>query len=166
MRTFQIQDKKTFMTKLLMDTTFDAFLLSEASITTYATFQIDGTFHPEFLSREEQDRLADEKSGYTLWKRVRPFFFDLTKGKNTPLRFRIVLRLAPRNVDKLLAQNGLQIPGEQISGLFMNIQFDGSSLICTSGVSLQVFSLDRTLEYTWDDNLERFFRQTQIPFLS
>ncbi|MCD7834206.1 MAG: DUF5721 family protein [Lachnospiraceae bacterium] len=166
MRSYQIQDNLGFMKKLLTDDTFDTFLLSEASITTFATFQVDGTFHPDYLDTSEADQLIAEKSGYTLWKRVRPFFFDLTKGRHTPLRFSIVFRLAPHNVKKLITQGGLSISPEQVDGLFLNIRFDGKTISCVSGVSMKSFTLDRSLEHAWDDMLEKFFRQKQIPFLS
>lgn len=164
LRSYQIQDIRDFMKKLLIGETFDTFLLSEASITTYATFHIDGRFHPEFLSSSEADVLAAEKSGYTLWRRLRPLFFELTKGKNTPLSLHIVFRLAPHNVASLLTQSGISMAPENIDGLFLNILFDGSSLTCTSGSSLKVFSLDKTLDRVWEDMLEKFFRQKEIPF--
>ncbi|MCD8022073.1 MAG: DUF5721 family protein [Lachnospiraceae bacterium] len=164
MRSFQIQDTLGFMKKLLTDDTFDAFLLSEASITTFATFQIDGRFHPDYLNTSEAEQLTSEKAGYTLWKRVRPFFFDLTKGKHTPLRFGIVFRQAPHNVEKMLSQGGRTSTPEQEDGLFLNIHFDGKALMCVSGTSLKTFTLDKSLEHAWDDLLEKFFRQKQIPF--
>ncbi|MCC8104547.1 MAG: DUF5721 family protein [Clostridiales bacterium] len=165
MRSFQIQDNLGFMKKLLTDDTFDTFLLSEASITTFVAFQIDGVFHPEYLGTAEAEQLGAEGSGYTLWRRVRPFFFELTKGKNTPLKFRIVFRLAPHNIGKLIMQNGLSISMDQVDGLFLSIHFDGKAITCVSGVSMKVFTLDKTLEHAWDEMLEKFFRREQIPFL-
>lgn len=162
MRSYQIQDIKDFMKKLLLGEAFDAFLLSEASITTYASFHIDGSFHPEYFSSAEAELLTAEQAGFTLWRRVRPFFFELTKGKNTPLSFRIVLRLAPRNVERLIAQAGVSVRPEDVDGLFLNIRFDGTALVCTSGASLRIFSLDRSLEHAWDEMLERFFRREEI----
>ena len=153
------------MKKLLIRETFDTFLLSEASITTFSTFQIDGHFHPEFLSTGESELLTVENCGYALWRRIRPFFYELTKGKNTPLRFHIVFRLAPHNVEALLARSGLALASGDVDGLFLNIHFDGSALTCTSGTSLRVFSLDKGLERAWDSMLEKFFHQKEIPFL-
>ncbi len=152
------------MKKLLVGEVFDTFLLSEASITTYASFHIDGTFHPEYLGSAEAELLTTEKCGYTLWKRVRPLFFELTRGKNTPLSLRIVFRLAPHNVESLIAQSGVSLRAEDVAGLFLNLRFDGSSLTCTSGVSLRIFSPDRSLEHAWDEMLARFFRREEIPF--
>ena len=95
LQSYQIQDLKDFMKKLLLTETFDAFLLSEASVTTYAAFHLDGSIHPDYFSTDEAETLTTEQCGYVLWKRVRPLFFELMKGKNTPLSFQIVFRLAP-----------------------------------------------------------------------
>lgn len=164
MRSYQIQDVKDFMKKLLLGETFDTFLLSEASITTFASFHVDGSFHPEYLHDSETESAPAEQSGYTLWRRVRPFFLELTKGKNTPLSFRIIFRLAPHNVEALLSREGLAQRPEDVDGLFLNIHFDGAALTCVSGVSLRVFSLDKSLDHAWDAMLEKFFRREEIPF--
>ena len=164
MQAYQILDTRDFMKKLLLSETFDTFLLSEASITTFATFHINGTFHPEYLHDSELETAPPEKSGFTLWKRVRPFFLELTKGKNTPLNFRIVFRLAPHNIQALLLKEGIRMKPEEIDGLFLNIHYEGSSVNCVSGTSLRTFSLDKSLEHAWDSMLQKFFRQKEIPF--
>lgn len=165
MRSYQIQNTRDFMKQLLIGDTFDTFLLSEAAITTFSTFHIDGTFHPDFFSTAEREQSAMEQSGYALWKRIRPFFFELNKGKNTPLSFHIVFRLAPHNVEQLIRQSGLSMRSEDVDGLFLNIRYDGAMVTCISGTSLKIFSLDRSLEQAWDSMLEKFFRQKEIPFL-
>lgn len=47
----QIQDIKSFMSKLLLQDTFDSFLLKEAEITVAVTHTIDGMLHPDFLTK-------------------------------------------------------------------------------------------------------------------
>lgn len=165
MRSFQIQDTRDFMKKLLMTDTFDTFQLSEASITTFSSFHIDGHFHADYFGSQEEE-FPVEQDSFVLWKRVRPFFFELTRGKNTPLSFRIVFRLAPHNVAKLLQQSGITLTAEDIDGLFLNIRFDENGLYCISGTSLRIFSMDKSTEHAWDGMLEKFFRQKQIPFVS
>ncbi len=166
MRSFQIQDHRDFMKKLLMTETFDAFQLVEASITTFVSFHIDGSFHADYFGTQEESSPSPEKNSLVLWKRVRPFFFELTRGKHTPLSFRIVFRLAPHNTEKLLRQAGENLNPEDINGLFLNIRFDGNELCCISGTSTRVFTLDKTLDLTWDSMLDRFFRKNQIPCIS
>ena len=58
MQSYQIQDLKDFMKKLLLTETFDAFLLSEASVTTYAAFHLDGSIHPDYFSTDEAKTLT------------------------------------------------------------------------------------------------------------
>ncbi|HIR28458.1 MAG TPA: hypothetical protein IAB84_10860 [Candidatus Choladousia intestinigallinarum] len=161
MRLFQIQDTRDFMKKLLVTDTFDTFLLWEASVTTFCTFHIDGAYHPEFFSTD-----ADSSSPYPYasWEKVRPLFWSLIKGKNTPLNFRIIFRLAPHNVEQLLKQSGVAMAPQDIDGLFLNLNYEKDSLTCTSGTSVKFFTLDKSLDHAWEENLEKFFRQKQIPF--
>lgn len=46
----QIADIRVFMKKLLLSETFDRFLLLEGSITTFNTFEIDGTLQKTYYS--------------------------------------------------------------------------------------------------------------------
>ena len=163
MQSFQIQDLKDFMKKLLILDTFDTFLVSEATVTTFATFHVEGSFHTDYFSDAELETLPAEQSGYVLWKRVRPFFWELIKGKNTPLSFQIVFRLAPHNVEALIRQSGLSIQPSDVDGLFLNVRYDGSTLTCISGTSLRIFTLDKSLEHAWDEMLGRFFKKKEIP---
>lgn len=162
MQSYQVQDVKDFMKKLLLTDTFDTFLLSEASVTTYAAFHLDGSMHSDYFSSDEAEALTVEQCGYVLWKRVRPIFFELMKGKNTPLSFQIVFRLAPHNVESLIRQSGISHRPEDIDGLFLNLRYDGSNLTCISGSSLRVFTMDRSLDHAWDTMLEKFFHKKEI----
>ena len=75
MLALQIADIRVFMKKLLLSETFDRFLLLEGSITTFNTFEIDGTFQKAYYSAEEQDQIGDRS--LSLWSEVRPFCFEL-----------------------------------------------------------------------------------------
>lgn len=125
MRAFQIQDVKSFMSHLLLSNTFDHFLLTEASITTFNTFFIDGHLHKDYFSSDEAEMA--ELTTYSYWEQLRPFALSLIKGKKTPLAMKIVFSLAPKNVEKLILQNHLSIRPEEIGGLFLNVLYDGQS---------------------------------------
>lgn len=162
MQAFQISDVKDFMGKLLVGSTFDAFLLSEATITTFNVFSIDGHFHSEYYTEEE--RVASEPCVFSRWEQLRPFCYSLVKGKHTPLSLKLVFLLSEKNVGRLLAQSGLSLSAGDIEGLYLNIRYDGSSLCCVTGTSLKHFTLDKTLEQTWDHMVASFFKQQQISF--
>ena len=52
---------------------------------------------------------------------------------------------------------------QDIDGLFLNLNYEKDSLTCTSGTSVKFFTLDKSLDHAWEENLEKFFRQKQIP---
>ena len=51
-----IMNTKNCMSVLLLSDRFDSFSFIGGEITTYCTFQIDGTYHPEFFADKEEDR--------------------------------------------------------------------------------------------------------------
>lgn len=165
MHSFQFPDVKDFMSRLLTTECFDAFLLSEASITTFTTFHIDGSFHKDYFGLSQEQTACPAVSTLT-WRLVRPFFYDLVKGRHTPLNFKLIFRLADYNTEKLLEQSGIPFTSNDVAGLFLNIHYNGKEVFCTTGTSLRLFTLDKSLDFAWDSMVEKFLRQRQIPFLS
>ncbi|WP_099466496.1 DUF5721 family protein [Konateibacter massiliensis] len=164
MISLQIIDVKDFMSKLLISDTFNKFLLSEATITTYNTFTIDGHINKDFYSTEELEEkdLTGQEMSY--WEILKPVCFELIKGKKTPLGFKIVFLLSPANVEKLLSQSNISLSPNDVNGLFLNIKYSNNSLSCITGTSIKVFSLDKTLEYEWDSMVQKFFKAHEIAF--
>ncbi len=160
MLAIKILDLKQFMNLLLLEDTFDRFLLSEASIKTSISYHIDGKTNLDFFDNEEREQCTK----YCYYKDQRPFLLSLMKGKKTPLSFRIVFLLAPSNVEKLIAMNHLPYDSTDINGLFFNLHFEQGTLTCTSGTSLKIFTLDKTLEQVWEHNLKAFLKSKQIAF--
>jgi hypothetical protein len=159
-----ILDIKEFMAKLLTSDTFDHFLLSEATITTYNTFVIDGKINKEFYSYEELEDLVLSNQIYSYWKTMKPFCFELIKGKKTPLNFKYIFLLSPHNVIRLLEIQKISILDTDINGLFLNIKYDGTTLSCITGLALKTFTMDKTLEYAWDDMIKKFLTHQNIAF--
>lgn len=162
MLSLHILDVKGFMAQLLLRDTFDHFCVTEASVTTFATFGLDGRLQKDFYSAEE---LAGEAltEDCIFWKQARPFFLELMKGRKTPLHFRIVFRLSASNTEKLLRQTGVPFSPADVGGLYLNLHYDGHSLHCVTGVSLNLFTMDKSLEQAWDEMVRRFFASRRIP---
>ena len=160
----QMLDIKDFMSKLLIRNAFDPFWLSEASITTSVTYTLDGALHPDFFDTEEKEALDAEGRTYALWRDLKPFCFSIMKGKKTPLHFKIVFMLSEKNTEKLLLGNRVPLTPDDIFGLFVNFQYDGTHLICTTGTSIKTFTLDKTLDHVWDELVQKFFNQKHIPY--
>ena len=158
----EIQDIKTFMHKLLSGDVFDSFLLSEASIQTFCTFSIDGHLNKEFFNSDElaQPELAERSM--CCWREVRNICFELIKGKKTPLGFKFIFLLSPENVARLVQQTGLSISPDEVNGLFLNIRFERGTLSCTTGTSQRNFTLDKSLDQSWDSMVLRFLKKNEI----
>lgn len=162
----QIQDIKNFMSKLLLAQTFDHFLVIEGSITTYNTFHIDGRLRKDFFTEEELEERTMTDRDFSLWKEIRPFCFDLIKGKKTPLGFKFVFQLSRENTKKLLSGSGItSILPENVSGLLLNIRYDENGLSCITAANLNLFTMDKSLEHAWDEMIKRFLKQQEISFL-
>ena len=153
MLALKITDTKAFMTKLLAGDTFDTFLFSEGSVTTFTTFLIDGTWHPEYFGEGDQ---------VMTWRMIRPVLYHIIKGKHTPIHMRIVLKLADYNAEKLLKSSGLSLTKEQIDGLFLNLTYAKDEASITTGTSLRIFTLDKSLDRVWDDMVSRFLQAKGI----
>lgn len=160
----QIEDVKSFMKQLLLAPAFDAFQVVEGSITTYNTFLIDGHLHPEFYTPEEQEELGLSTRHFSKWQELRPFCLSLIKGSHTPLNFRFTFRLSEENTDRLLAQAGLSLTSADVNGLLLNIRYDQNGLLCTTGTSLKLFTLDKSLDHAWDKNVQKFFSKQDLTF--
>ena len=91
------------MNKLLLQDTFDRFLVSEASVTTFATFAIDGQLHPEFYDPETPEGQKAKGRRQVTWQEIRPFCYSVIRGRRTPLAFKFVFQLPESETALLLA---------------------------------------------------------------
>ena len=154
-----ISEVKEFMSKLLLSDTFDSFLFIEGAIVTFNTFSINGYLQKDFFDKD----MIPERN-YSLWKELREYCFSLIRGKRTPLRFKFVFGLSEPNIEKLLRQQGLSFTPQDVQGLYLNISYDGHSLRCVTGTSMNLFTLDKSLEEAWDNMVQKFFVQKEISF--
>lgn len=164
MLALKLTNLKDFMNKLLVKESFDAFWLSEATITTNVTFHIDGTFHPEFYEAAEREQLQQSGRSHISWKYIRGHCFSLIKGKRTPLHLKVIFLCPPSKTQELLAQSGAPVSFEDIFGLVLNLQYDGEKVTATTGVSYRSFTLDKTLERTWDTFVKNYFIRQEVEF--
>lgn len=162
MLSIKIIDVKHFMNLLLKEDTFDRFLLNEATIKTGSSYIIDGKINEMFYDTTEKEEIGTRTHCY--FKEQRPLLFSLMKGKKVPLSFRIVFMLAPANVQKLFELNHFSFQPNDVNGLFFNIHFEQGVLTCTSGTSLRIFTLDKTLDQVWEHYLKVFLKTKQIAF--
>ena len=135
------------------------FLLQEATLQMGIGYVIDGHINEAFYQNEEDTQA--ERTPFVPYSEVRSTLFDLIKGKRTPLGFQVVLQLSPKRC-AILFPEGLD--AHLIKGLILNIRFDGSKAMITSGISYYSFSLDKAPELIWDEALMTFLRGAGIAF--
>lgn len=158
MTVFELPDTKDFMNKLLLTQIFDHFCLVEATIATGQTVIIDGKINADFYSSEELASLPP----FQRWEKMKPFCLQWIKGDRTPMHFKITLTLSPDNIENVLQASRLDYSLSQIKGLLLNLKFDGNKLFCTTGISWNIFTMDKRLEQEWDSLTSLFFKKHQI----
>ena len=146
----QITELKAFMSKLLASSTFDDFLLQEATLQMGIGYVIDGHINEAFYQTDSDTDTPADKVPFIPYSEVRGTLFDLIKGKRTPLGFQVVLQLSPKRCSILFPEG---LDAHLIKGLLLNIRFDGSKAMITSSISYYSFSLDKAPELIWDEAL-------------
>lgn len=157
-----LPETKEFMKHMLISDTFDNFSLIETQISTYMTTKINGHINNNFFSDEELEEKNLTDCTYLPWSYIKPFAYQLIKGKNTPTYFKITLSLNKENIKNVLENIHSDITPEQVNGLIVNFIFENNKVTCTTATSLNFFTLDKTLDYEWDELLVKFLKNKQI----
>jgi len=160
----ELTDIKDFMNKLLRSEVFDHFLLQEGTITTAATYTINGQITKGFYSDEELAELHLEGCRFLPFSMLRTNCFDLIKGKKTPVAFRFVFLLSPSNMEKTIAAIDSSYQPSDVTGMYINLRYQNQLLSLTTGIAYNVFSTDKTLEAEWDKMVIKFLKQNEIAF--
>lgn len=170
----QITELKDFMGKFLMSDCFDSFLLEEAAITVAVSYRIDGRINRDFFTSEEIQNSSLEAIPFLPWSQIRPFCFDLIKGKRTPLNFKFVLHLMPGRLDALLSESslagngGTELPPSKamsVNAAVLTVKYDGAVIMLTTAISYADFVLDKTPDKLWDAYILKFLEQKGIKYI-
>ena len=145
MISLEITAIRQFTQDLFIGTAFDSFLLREASFTTLCTYGISGR-----LSAGAEELRQEYPSDFILWSYVKPVCFSMIKGNRLPEQFTITLLMPKPQIAAFMEGNDTGLLPENVQSLALNIRYAQKTLTCTTGTSLSVFTLDKTLEQLWD----------------
>jgi hypothetical protein len=162
MISLNISEVKPFMAKLLMNATFDLFLLREMELQTFTNFTITGQLNEDFYTKEELEERGDSR--YTLWGDVRSIAFSMIKGNKTPLSLKVVFQLPKNRCEELVSRSGGRLRIEEVGGLYLNVRFEKGALHVITGTAIKTFTLDKTLEQEWDREVKNIFKEQGIAF--
>lgn len=183
----KILDLKKFMSAFLVRDLLDDYSLIEGQVKTFCTWSVDGRLERTFFENKTAagsavpDNAAEsassvnhkasgtpaEKSApviYVRWSAVKPHIYNLMRGKRTPLFFKFVFFYPAEQLAQFLAARGIRPDTAGISGLCINLRYDGTGLLLTTGISRSGFSLDRSADEAWDAYAREFLTQQEIGF--
>ena len=144
----KIEEQKSFTSGLFLGDLFDRFLVREVNITTFNSFTIDGRVRHGYYSDEELEENQIEE--FSAWKVLKPFCFSLIKGKRLPESFRIVENYVPG------------MSPDSVGGLYLNVLYENNEMTVVTGTSLNIFTMDKTLEREWDESVKEFLKKHDV----
>ena len=153
----KIEEQKKFTEGLFLGELFDSFLVTEANIVT-----INGRVRQGYYSDEELEENGIEE--FSAWKTIKPFCFSLIKGKRLPESFRIVFVLSPESKERFVKRCVPDMAPGQVEGLYLNVRYENNEMTCVTGTSMNLFTMDKTLEREWDESVKQFLKKNGIIF--
>lgn len=159
MRVFEIDNIKKFTSNLFIGKAFDDFLVTEASFSTLTNITIDGHMNREFMG--EAELALPDKDRVISWRALKPLCYNIIKGQKVPLRFKIIFMMPTQMVLSFLDDEGLDFEPIEINALFLNVKFENNALTCTTGTSMKIFTLDKSLEDAWECRIMKFLDRMQ-----
>jgi len=153
-----ILEMNRFMGKLLKGENFDGFLLKEGFLRTGMEYRFQGRVFPEYFDTAEQELHTE---AYTYWGEVKPFVFELVKGKRTPLAFSFTLLLTGNDTTEFLARHSVNV-GEDSPSLFLQIRFEHGAGHIVTGTARNTFTLDKSLEEAWDAEVRQLMKGMEL----
>ncbi len=164
MLSLQITAMKPFMSQLLTSDTFDLFLLKEASVHTSVNTTIDGQVNRNFYSSQDAEEGLVPEYDFQPWSNLKGLCFYLIKGKRTPLYFKFIFYLKPELARTLLTKENCSADLSLINALVLNIRFDGTKTILSTGVAYSGFVLSKEADQIWDQALCRYLTKKELAY--
>ena len=125
---------KGFMGRLLKEDIFNEFKVRSVDILAKNRFSLDGEIS------------GSETKNFSMWSEVRPLVYEIIKQMGKPSVLKIVLS----------HKEPLAIH-ENASALFLNMMYENGKVSFTTATSQKAFSLDKTLDSSWDEWMRSFF---------
>ncbi len=157
---FEIENTGEFMNSLFVKEWLDIMELVEGEITTFYNIKIDGRQYLEWYDTEEIQE-KKEQGEFILWRNFKQYAYQLIKGKKVPQLFRLVLRLPKdkNGMERMLEMAGGEFLSEDVQGLYLNIKYEKQRLSVVTGISLKKFSMDKSLEQAWDEEIKTILKK-------
>lgn len=151
----EIKEIKNFMEELLLSEKYDQLLLDKAEVFTAFLLEISGKRNRGWYDAEQWQRMeevADSDVSWMTWKECRPLIMHHIKGKRPPERMCISLRLRQKQAAGLMEGSQAQsVYRECRPGFLLQVRYDRGVLQVVTGISFNMFTMDKTAEQIWDE---------------
>ena len=77
---------------------------------------------------------------------------------------KIVFVIPDEMTSKLISESGADFSVDSINGLFLNIRYTDGVATVVTGVSLNIFTMDKSLEHYFDSFIKGFLFEHKIDF--
>lgn len=163
MRSFHILDVKKFMSLFLISPDFDFFLFQEFELETSHRITISGKRNENWYSKDELEILEEQgKKSFLSWEDIRETIWEEIRGKKTPEFMRGVFMLPHKDIGEIVQKAGRE--PEDVHVLAWNLRYEKNELYLVTAVSMKIFTLDKSLEHTWDDYVADFLKKKEICY--
>lgn len=162
----QIIDIKNFMAKLLLQDTFDAFLLQQVRVLTASELILNGRRSREWYDQEQWQALGELSDAEMMsWKELKNTVFQYIKGKQAPQRMWIDFRVSALQAESFLADSGSYSKYRQyLPALHLQVRYEEAVLRLVTAVSFSEFVMDKSIEQAWDEAICQYLGQMKIVF--
>ena len=151
----ELKEVKDFLNVLFTDERYDSFYLFSVKLDLAVSYEIDGKINKEFYTEEEFEQLTNRQ--YICWRDVKKTILGYMQDGKLPDKMKLILMFNKENITRLIEMNNILIHPDNIRALFMNILISDNKLSITTGTSLNVFTMDKTLEELWDSTVEKYY---------
>lgn len=153
-----ISEIQKTMVHLLARTAFDEFLLEQAEIITFGKMLLSGKRNADWY-----DEVVE--CDWLYWNEVKSFVFSYVRGERTPSVMRISLKVSDSLGEKLMQDSGVFAEYlEERPDLNLQIRYEKDTLVVITGITRKIFTMDKTMEFAWDQVVSRFFKELGIAF--
>lgn len=145
-----VENKKDLMNTLLKGKAFDRLLVRSVSLRTNIIYEMDCTLNKDWFTDEESESVKDK---FAQWALLKPIVFELIKGSKLPSYMKIVLSPSAEATTRI---------HQNAAALFINIIFENNKLNIVTGSSEKTFTMDKSVEHSWDEYASKFFKLNGI----
>ena len=141
-------DVKGFMNRLLREDILDQFEVRGVEMALSTRININGALEAPTPEDDTEPEAKPRSLGYATWESLRPLIFAIIKTGAKPKQIKIVFSYKSSDA-KEIHQNA--------AALFLNMVYEGDAVSFTTATAQKEFSLEKSLDDSWDEWVRGFF---------